>query len=68
MAKSFEAIFKKGVLKPLTVIDLKENEKVKIVIETIENVARDTSGMIRGLDDDIIDEIALSLEYGSLED
>ena len=59
---TIDAIYEEGVLKPLSALDLKEHEKVKIVLKKIESVARATSGMIKGLDDKTIDEIALSPE------
>jgi predicted DNA-binding antitoxin AbrB/MazE fold protein len=63
MAKTIEAIYENGVLKPLSGLNLKEHERVKIILEKVESVARATSGMIKGLDDKIIDEIALSPEF-----
>ncbi len=62
MPKIIEAIYENGVLKPLSRLELQEHEKVKIVLENVESVARATSGMIKGLDDKLIDEIALSPE------
>jgi predicted DNA-binding antitoxin AbrB/MazE fold protein len=63
MSKTIEAIYENGVLKPLNTIDLKEHEKVKIVIVKVESTAKATSGIIKGLDDKTIDEIALSPEF-----
>lgn len=63
MVKSIEAIFEDGVLKPLSPLDFKEHEKVKIFIEKAESVARSTSGLIKGLDDRKITELAESPEF-----
>jgi predicted DNA-binding antitoxin AbrB/MazE fold protein len=63
MAKSIEAVFEDGVLKPLSPLNFKEHEKVKIFIEKAESVARSTSGLIKGLDDKIINELAQSPEF-----
>jgi predicted DNA-binding antitoxin AbrB/MazE fold protein len=63
MSKTIEAIYENGVLKPLNTIDLKEHEKVKIVIVKVESTAKATSGIIKGLDDKTIDEIAISPEF-----
>ena len=63
MLGSIEAIYEDGVLKPLLPLKLKEHEKVRIIIDEKESVVRATSGMFSGLDDEIIDEIALSPEF-----
>jgi len=68
MAKFIEAVFEDGVLKPLSPLTLKEHEKVKIFIETAESVTRSTSGLIKGLEDKIINELAHSPELLSEED
>jgi predicted DNA-binding antitoxin AbrB/MazE fold protein len=63
MTRTIEAIFEDGVLKPLGPLKLKEHGKVRITLEEGESVARATSGMLSGLDDSIIEEIALSPEF-----
>lgn len=63
MPRTIEAIYENGVLKPLSVLDLKEHERVKIILEKTESVARASSGILKGLDDKTIDEIALSPEF-----
>ena len=63
MLGSIEAVYEDGVLKPLFPLKLKEHEKVRIIVEEKESVVRATSGMFNGLDDNIIDEIALSPEF-----
>lgn len=63
MSMNIEAVYENGVLKPLSPLKLKEHEKVRIIIEEGESVVRATSGIFSGLDDSIINEIALSPEF-----
>jgi len=67
MVKGIEAIYEGGVLKPLSSLNLKEHERVRITLEGKESVVRATSGIYSGLDDKTIDEIALSPEFLSEE-
>ena len=60
MPKNIEVIYEGGVLRPLSPIMLKEHEKVRITLEDEESMVSATSGIFSGLDDSIIDEIALS--------
>jgi predicted DNA-binding antitoxin AbrB/MazE fold protein len=46
MAIEFEAVYENGVLKPTTVLPLKEHEKVQGTIQTASSLARQTAGMI----------------------
>jgi len=62
MPRNIEAIYEDGVLKPLLPLKLKDHAKVRITLEE-ESVVRATSGMFSGLDDNTIDEIALSPEF-----
>lgn len=62
MPKNIEAVYEDGVLKPLSPLNLKEHEKVRISLEK-ESIVRATSGMFGGLDDKAIDEIALSPQH-----
>lgn len=62
MPRNIEAIYEDGVLKPLLPLKLKDHTKVRITLEE-ESVVRATSGMFSGLDDNTIDEIALSPEF-----
>jgi len=63
MTRTIEAIFEDGVLKPLGPLKLKEHGRVKITVEETESAVRATSGMIGGLEDSLIEEIALSPEF-----
>ncbi len=63
MLKTIQAIYEDGVIKPLETLSLKEHEKINIVLEETESVAKATSGMIKGIDEKTIDAIALSPEF-----
>lgn len=63
MQKTIEAVYENGVLKPFAALDLKEHEKVKIVFEKIGSAARASSGILKGLDNKTIEEIALAPEF-----
>ena len=62
MLRNIEAVYRDGVLKPLSPLKLKEHERVRITVEE-ESVVRATSGMFSGLDDNTISEIAFSPEF-----
>lgn len=68
MRKTVEAIYEHGVFKPLCALDLKEQEREIITIEKTKGVSRASSGIIKGLDDDMIDEITLSARFLPDED
>lgn len=51
MSRAVEAIFEKGVLKPLEKIDLKEHQKVEIVVKPKESAVERTKGMFRAKPD-----------------
>ncbi len=61
MPKVIEVIYENGVFKPLEKVDLKEGERLKIVIK--EKVSKKTRGLIRGCD---IDSILEEIEGGSI--
>lgn len=63
MPRNIEAVYQNGVLKPLSPLKLKEHERVRITLEERESIVRATSGTFSGLDDNTIDEIALSPEF-----
>lgn len=48
MSISFEAIYKNGVLVPLTKIYLNEHQKVLLKIVTPRSLVNETKGMIKG--------------------
>jgi predicted DNA-binding antitoxin AbrB/MazE fold protein len=63
MLTNIEAVYQNGVLKPLSPLKLREHERVRITVEKGESVVRATSGIFSGLDDNTIDDIALSPEF-----
>ena len=63
MPRNIEAVYEDGVLKPLSPLDLKEHERVKLIVEEEENTVRATSGMFSGISDSAIEEVALSPEF-----
>ncbi len=68
MQKHIEAIYENGVLKPSISLDLKEHEKVEIIIKDKVSIAKMTQGIMKGLNSKLIDEIALSPEYSCMEE
>lgn len=63
MPKSIEVVYEGGVLRPLSPLKLKEHEKVRITLEEAKSAVRASSGMFSGLDENTINEIALSPEF-----
>lgn len=63
MPKSVEVIYEDGVLKPLSPLNLKEHQQVRITFESEVSIVRATKGLFNGLDDKTINEIALSPEF-----
>lgn len=63
MPRNIEAVYEGGVLRPLSPLKLKEHEKVRITLEEEESLVRVSSGMFSGLDDSLIEEVALSPEF-----
>ena len=66
MAHVVEAVYVKGVLKPLGKLDLREGQRVRVVVEPGESVVEETFGLLRGKRDlvekllrELEDEIAL---------
>lgn len=47
MSQVIEAIYEKGVLKPLTKINFKEHQKVKLTIPNKQSITALTKGMFR---------------------
>jgi predicted DNA-binding antitoxin AbrB/MazE fold protein len=63
MPRNIEAVYENGVLKPLSPLDLKEHERVRLTVEEERNSVRATSGMLSGISDSVIEEVALSPEF-----
>ena len=47
MARVVEAVYIRGVLKPLEELDLEEGQRVKIVVESSGDVVEETFGLLR---------------------
>jgi predicted DNA-binding antitoxin AbrB/MazE fold protein len=47
MENSFSAIYKDGVLEPLSKIDLKEQQQVKLKVLSQKSIVQATKGMIK---------------------
>ncbi|MBN1847899.1 MAG: antitoxin family protein [Deltaproteobacteria bacterium] len=61
--RDIEAIYEDGVLKPLSPLNLKQHEKVRLTLVETKSAVQSTSGIFSGLDDNTIDEIALSPKF-----
>ena len=63
METTVEAVFENGVLKPLSPLNLKERQRVRLIVEQERSAVGQSSGLFTGLDDETIDEIALCPGY-----
>lgn len=48
MESAFTAIYKNGILKPLSRINLKEKQKIVLKIISSKSIVQETKGMING--------------------
>ena len=62
MHKTFDAIYEKGVIKPLEKLPLTESQKIKITIDTTESLVASTRAMIKA-DRDVVRQVAENEEY-----
>jgi len=67
MHKIIEAIYENGVLKPLTPLDIKEHEKVEIILKEKAISAKMSQGIVKG-DQKVIEDVALNPQYSCLEE
>jgi predicted DNA-binding antitoxin AbrB/MazE fold protein len=63
MAKVIQAVYENGVFKPMEKIELREHQRVEIVLSEMSSVTQNTQGILKGLDDHAINDIALSPEF-----
>ena len=63
MPKVIDAVFENGVFKPIGKIEIKEHERVHLIIKETESVAMATSGIIPARNSKTIDVIALEPEF-----
>lgn len=61
------AIYENGVFKPLSPLDIKEHEKVEIIIREKTSAAKLSQGLIKA-DSKVIEEIALNPLYSCMEE
>ena len=63
MPKVIQAVYENGVFKPVGKIDLREHQQVEIVLSEMPSATQKTRGILKGLDDATINDIALSPEF-----
>jgi predicted DNA-binding antitoxin AbrB/MazE fold protein len=63
MPKVIQAVYENGVFKPVGKIDLREHQQVEIVLSEMPCATQKTQGILKGLDDATINDIALSPEF-----
>lgn len=62
MHKTIDAIYEKGIIKPLEKLPLTESQRIKITIDTTETLVASTSAMIKA-DPDVVRQVAENDEY-----
>lgn len=62
MQKTIDAIYEKGVIKPLEKLALSESQKIRVTIDTTESTAASTKAMIKA-DPAVVREVAEGDEY-----
>ncbi len=63
MPRVIKAVYENGMFKPVGKINLREHQQVEIVLSEMSSVTQNTQGILKGLDDDAINDIALSPEF-----
>jgi predicted DNA-binding antitoxin AbrB/MazE fold protein len=63
MPKVIQAVYENGVFKPIGKIDLRERQQVELVLREMSSATQKTQGILKGLDDAAINDIALSPEF-----
>lgn len=62
MHKTIEAIYERGIIKPLEKLPLTESQKIRITIDTTESLVASTRAMIKA-DPDLVRQVAENDEY-----
>ncbi len=62
MHKTFDAVYEKGVIKPVKPLSLPELQKLRVTIDTPESIAAATTALIKS-DAALVLQIAESDEY-----
>ena len=63
MPRVIKAVYENGMFKPVGKINLREHQQVEIVLSEMSSVTQNTQEILKGLDDDAINDIALSPEF-----
>ncbi|MBM4126434.1 MAG: DUF104 domain-containing protein [Nitrospira sp.] len=63
MPKVIHAIYENGVFKPVGKVDLREHQQVELVLSEKSSATQRTQGILKGLDDAAIHDIALSPDF-----
>lgn len=62
MHKTIDAIFEKGVLRPLERLPLAESQKIRITIDTAETIVMSTKALIKA-SPELVQNVAENDEY-----
>lgn len=62
MHKTIEAIYERGIIKPLEKLPLTESQLIKITIDTTESLVASTRAMIKA-DPDLVRQVAENDDY-----
>lgn len=62
MRKTIDAVYEKGVIKPVKPLSLPESKKLKVTIDTAESIVAATTALIKA-DSDVVQHVAESDEY-----
>ena len=62
MVKTINAIYENGVLRPLEKLDLKESQRLKLILEVVPSVVEETQALIRARAE-VVQEVAEHEEY-----
>lgn len=62
MSKVIEAVFEHGVIKPLQTVDLKEHQRLRVVITPLPGAVADSHAMVPA-PPDVVQEVAESDDF-----
>jgi predicted DNA-binding antitoxin AbrB/MazE fold protein len=62
MRKTIDAVYEKGVIKPVKPLSLPESKKLRVTIDTAERIVAATTSLIKA-DADLVQQVAESDEY-----
>lgn len=67
MTQIVDAIFENGIIIPLTPLSLVEHTRLKIIITDSEDPVLKTQGIMKGIKQELIADVALNPEYSFME-